>query len=144
MTSLSKAVMECLFSLSRRFYWVRAKMRRKIGQKWASRMPLNARFKGKGYLTLNRLECASRRLSLTLLCLFLSGCTLLGLGHPSNPMTAEQIAAYEKMGKDVWGCFSVTGPPPTGGITWLVTPKGAKPNLAFGANCQLIRANAGG
>lgn len=78
-----------------------------------------------------------------ILALSLSGCALVGLSAVTNSMTPEQIAAHEKAGKDVYGCFTVGGPPPIGGTTWIVVPKGAKPNLSFGANCQLIRAEAG-
>ena len=78
-----------------------------------------------------------------ILAFLLSGGALVGLSALTNPMTSEQIAAHEKAGRDVYGCFTVGGPPPIGGTTWIVVPKGAKPTLSFGANCQLIRAESG-
>lgn len=68
------------------------------------------------------------------------GFLLSQVTHPER-MTPEQIAAYEKLNKDVYVCFTLGGPPPIGGTTWIVVPKDSKPNLSFGSNCQLIRAD---
>jgi len=75
-----------------------------------------------------------------LLSLFLSGCVLTSLVRP-DPPTPEQIAAWNEIGYDVYTCFNVSGPPPTGGFTILVFPKDEKPEVSFSMNCQIVKAN---
>lgn len=74
-----------------------------------------------------------------------SGC-IAGLANFSRPdnLTPEQIEAYNKGGFDVYGCFQVAGPPPAGGMTYIIAPKGSKPSVRFGLNCQPIDASISG
>ena len=76
------------------------------------------------------------------LALALSGCGVMTMIQSPERLTPEQIAAYEKTGKDVYSCFTIAGPPPVGGTTTIIAPKGSKPHISFGANCQLMRAEA--
>lgn len=73
--------------------------------------------------------------------LALTGCTgmLIGnaLGQGQN-LTPEQVDTYNRIGSKVYGCFVVSGPPPSGATMWIVVPKDATVTAKFGDNCHLV------
>lgn len=76
---------------------------------------------------------------LMILGLLLSGCTVLGALRPSR-LTPDQIKAYHDANVDIYTCFKVSGPPPSGGLTILTVPKGVPTVVAFQGNCDLHMA----
>jgi hypothetical protein len=52
--------------------------------------------------------------------------------------TQDEVAALDKIGAAVYGCFTIAGPPPAGNTVWLIVPKGTPVTFAFGDNCHLI------
>lgn len=68
-----------------------------------------------------------------------SGCVLATLGafQTNKEMTKEQIEAFRAANMDVFGCITVTGPPPTGGTTWIIVPKNSNPDIGFLPGCAL-------
>jgi hypothetical protein len=75
--------------------------------------------------------------TLLLGCLLLSGCMSL-LGKPYAEMTPEQIQALKDMGFDVYACFVIAGPPPSGKFVYVTTPHlDQKADIRFGENCQI-------
>jgi len=70
----------------------------------------------------------------------MSGCTAILTAREAREMTPEQIKAYREQQMDVYQCANLSGPPPTGGLTFMLVPKDSKLNLAFGSNCSLLKA----
>lgn len=70
--------------------------------------------------------------------LAVSGCAPLLTAKEAHNMTPEQIKAYAEQGLDVYQCLNIAGPPPAGGFTFVMVPKGAKFEVAFGSNCSLL------
>ena len=66
------------------------------------------------------------------------GCTPFLTAKEAATLTPEQIKAYNEQGLDVYQCLNVSGPPPTGGFTLVLVPKGAKLEVAFASNCNLL------
>ena len=86
-----------------------------------------------------------RRLLAAVICLaFLacSGCMNLlgGLGTivPNSGAQAEQVKALQDANMDVYLCFQLGGPPPIGGVTVIGVPRGVKPSINWGGNCQPV------
>ncbi len=67
------------------------------------------------------------------------GCILSSMSRPDN-LTPEQIKAYNESGFDVYGCFQLAGPPPAGGLTYFVVPKGKQLTVGWANNCQPLNA----
>ena len=71
----------------------------------------------------------------------LSGCILSSLGVPGiTPAQLGQVKAMQDMNLDVYICFQIAGPPPAGGLVVIGTPKGVRPSITWGGNCQPIQA----
>jgi hypothetical protein len=66
------------------------------------------------------------------------GCAPFLTAKEAATLTPEQIKAYNEQGLDVYQCLNVSGPPPTGGFTSVLVPKGAKFEVAFASNCNLL------
>ena len=76
---------------------------------------------------------------LTLILAFLLvGCAPFLAAKEAKDMTPEQIKAYGEQGMDVYQCINIAGPPPMGGVTFLIVPKHAKAEVSFASNCQLL------
>lgn len=74
------------------------------------------------------------------LCLaMISGCAY----QAAEKLTAEQMDSLVKLreatGSDLYLCGNVNGPPPMGGITFLIYPKETKPSIAFDSSCRLLQ-----
>lgn len=67
-----------------------------------------------------------------------SGCSQILTAREAREMSPEQIKAYAEQQMDVYQCANISGPPPSGGMTFMVVPKHAKLELAFGNNCSLL------
>lgn len=80
-------------------------------------------------------------LTVTILALFLSGCSGL-LIHQSmtrgDLLTPEQIAAYDKVGSKVFSCFQLAGPPPAGSLVLVTVPKESKTDIKFAPGCTIL------
>jgi len=71
--------------------------------------------------------------------LILSSCTITPLTpKEAAQLTPEQIKAYKEMNMDVFECFNISGPPPNGGFSFIIVPKGSKIDFAFSPNCNLL------
>lgn len=74
------------------------------------------------------------------LMLALTGCTSVLMGNAlqqGRDLTPEQVEAYNKVGSAVYGCVSFAGPPPAGGTTWIILPKGTNTPIKFLPNCMV-------
>ena len=54
-------------------------------------------------------------------------------------LTPEQIKAYRESGHDVYGCFQISGPPPSGATVWVIVPKDTKVGFKFGDACHILQ-----
>jgi hypothetical protein len=70
-----------------------------------------------------------------------SGCSGLLIHQAMNPrdsaLTPEQIKAYADVGADVWSCAQIVGPPPSGSLVMITTPKTSKTVIVFGDGCRV-------
>jgi hypothetical protein len=71
--------------------------------------------------------------------LFLSGCALSLFGPRAySDMSSEQIKALKDLQMDVYACSTISGPPPSGRITYIVVPRlDKKPDVRFTASCDI-------
>lgn len=79
------------------------------------------------------------------LLILLPGCAFTLLQNALNKnenLSPEQIEAYNKIGLDVYACFEVGGPPPTGNMVFMLWPKLKAFDGGFGPNCQIVRSTA--
>ena len=74
------------------------------------------------------------------LLLSITGCTLAMLNQldKGQAFTPEQIKAYKEQNMDVYGCFTIGGPPPAGMTTWIIVPKDSRIAVKFGDGCHLL------
>lgn len=78
----------------------------------------------------------------TALALLLTGCatTLIGRAIDAGQSpTPEQVDAWRKAGQKVYACFNLSGPPPNGGVTWIIVPGDADALVQFSPTCALIQ-----
>lgn len=64
----------------------------------------------------------------------------LGTIVPNSSGQLEQVKNLQET-SDFYACFQLGGPPPIGGTTVIAVPKGVRPALAWGANCQPMAAS---
>jgi hypothetical protein len=86
-----------------------------------------------------------RVLVLTLLvsacAIYLFGCSGILLHHAidkGDNLSPAQIREYSESGAQVYGCFTIGGPPPIGNTVWIIIPKGASINANFVDGCHLL------
>lgn len=76
---------------------------------------------------------------LLLVLAFAQGCVLGSFSQmsKSETLSPEQIKAYRDANIDVYGCFTLMGPPPAGGTTWILVPKGSNNVVTFLPTCMI-------
>jgi hypothetical protein len=77
-----------------------------------------------------------------LLAALFSGCTggLLiqrAIDRDDN-LTPAQIRQYRESGQNVYGCFSLSGPPAGGSTLWIIAPADAEVDLKWLDGCRLL------
>lgn len=65
--------------------------------------------------------------------LALPGCMLSTLGD--RDLSPAKIRALREADMNVYGCFQLGGPPPSGNTTWIVYPKDQPAPVLFLPNC---------
>lgn len=79
---------------------------------------------------------------LLMLSLLFGGCALTP--QQAATLTPDQISAYSNANEDVYACVYGGGPPGAGGLTVMVLPKSAKPQINFSPSCNIISGKIGG
>lgn len=80
-------------------------------------------------------------LAIILACLLSLSCSGILIHHAldqGQTLSKEQIQAYREMNMDVYGCFAVAGPPPSGGTIWIIVPKGSAVTFSISDGCRLL------
>jgi hypothetical protein len=72
-----------------------------------------------------------------MLALAACGTTIGGVADNAAMETAKQM---KDAGLDVYLCFNLSGPPPSGGFNVVGVPQGKTPDIRWGSNCQPMEA----
>lgn len=79
---------------------------------------------------------------LILAALLLAGCqglTFIRALDSGQGLSSDQIKALKENNQDVYGCFQIGGPPPSGNMVWIIVPKGSPVNFRFSDNCHIFQ-----
>ena len=73
--------------------------------------------------------------------IYLFGCSGILLHHAldkGDNLTPAQIREYRESGQSVYGCFSLSGPPGSGSMVWIIAPANAVVSLQWLDGCHIM------